>query len=156
MRELFLFIGLALGGGFLSGFYGGMDKQWYNALQKPTWTPPSFVFGPVWTVLYILMGVASYLVYVKGGNTFLQVPLALYAAQSILNFLWTPTFFKKKDLHLSMITIVSLVGLLIPTIYSFYTVDKTAAMLMIPYLAWVCYAALLNIDIVRKNCMCAK
>jgi tryptophan-rich sensory protein len=138
-------------GGFLSGYYGmiGKNKYWYNSLQKPRWNPPSWIFAPVWTTLYIMMGIASYLVWEKGGS------LLLYAAQLVANLAWSPVFFrtigKEHRIDIALYIIIALWVLIAATIQSFYNVSKMAALFMIPYFLWVTYAVSLNWYIVRET-----
>lgn len=122
-------------------------KEWYPTIKKPSWTPPPWLFGPAWTVLYTCMGVASWRVWRAGGG---PIPLGLYAAQLALNFAWSPLFFKRHALGAAAVDITVLLGVLVTTILEFKAVDATAAALMVPYLGWTCFAtALVSLDLLR-------
>jgi translocator protein len=117
---------------------------WYAALNKPAWNPPAWLFGPVWSVLYTLMAVAAWLVWKRGGFAAQRRPLTLFLTQLVLNALWTPLFF---GLHLPALALaeITLLWLAIAcTIATFWSVHRTAACLLMPYLAWVGFAAALN------------
>lgn len=122
--------------------------EWYRSLRKPTWQPPSNVFAPVWTVLYVLMGVASWLVWRAGGG---DHPMALYAVQLALNIAWSMLFFRAKSLSFALFDIVALWGVLLSTVLAFHKVDPMAGYLMLPYLAWVTFAAVLTATLYAKN-----
>jgi benzodiazapine receptor len=144
-----VFIGLPLLGGAIIGKSIASDiKSWYPTIRKPSWTPPSSVFGPVWTVLYAMMGYAAYRVWMAGGGA---VPLTLYAVQLALNFAWSPLFFRKRDLGAATVDILAMVGVVLAAILEFDKVDPLAARLMLPYLGWSCFAAALSYSIWQKN-----
>lgn len=141
-------------GGLLLGFAStGSIKGWYATLKKPSWNPPNWLFGPVWTVLYAAMGYASYAVYEKGGFKAQAVPLGIYIAQLVLNFLWTPLFFIAHRLDIASIDIIALWGMIIATIATFYPVIGPGLTLglLLPYLAWVTFASALTIWLWRNN-----
>lgn len=123
-------------------------KGWYSTLRKPTWNPPNWIFGPVWSVFYTVMGVASWRVWKAGGGA---VPLSLYGAQLLLNFIWSPIFFKAHNLKAACADITALLGILVATVYEFSKVDETSAYLMIPYIGWVSFAAALTYKITELN-----
>lgn len=123
-------------------------KGWYKSLRKPKWTPPSWVFGPMWTALYGMMGYASYLVWQNGAP---HLPLTLYGIQLVLNLAWSPIFFKAKEIGYSLLDQVALLGVLSATIVEFNKVSPEAAYLMLPYLGWTVFATVLTVDIYRKN-----
>jgi tryptophan-rich sensory protein len=143
-----LAIGVPLGISFGIGVSVGHDKTWYRSLKKPSWTPPDWVFGPAWTVLYSLMGVSSWMAWKNGAG---WVPLTLYGVQLALNFAWTPLFFAKKDPGLALADIVGLLGVLGATIVEFRKVDPTAAYLLLPYLGWSTFATALTYNIWTNN-----
>ncbi len=144
---------LTVGGGALIGLLtSGGNSPWYQALDKPSWNPPSWVFGPVWTFLYILMGVAAWLVGNHGGWRVQRTALTLFVAQLAVNFAWSPLFFMAERPGLALVDIAILWVLIALTIRAFSRVGRgMAAWLLVPYLAWVSYAAALNAWIVMAN-----
>ena len=125
--------------------------EWYLLLHKPTWTPPTGAFGPVWTLLYLLMAVAAWLVWRVKGFLAAQVALGLYALQLALNLLWSLLFFTEHRLLAASVEVVVLGLLILTTVFAFWRISRTAAVLMLPYLAWVAYAAALTIAVWRMN-----
>ena len=121
---------------------------WYAALNKPAWNPPAWIFGPAWTLLYMLMAVAAWLVWKRDGW---RRPLALYFAQLLLNAAWTPIFFGAHQLGWALAEIVALWIAILLTLQSFRSVSKPAGWLFAPYLAWVTFAAFLNFTLWRMN-----
>ena len=124
---------------------------WYQGLEKPSWTPPDAVFGPVWTVLYILMAVAAWLVWKRGGWTAQRGPLTLWGVQLVLNSLWSILFFGMRNPALGLMEIVILWLAILTTLIAFWKVSRLAGGLLVPYLAWVSYASALNYSIFRLN-----
>ena len=128
------------------------SSDWYANLNKPFFNPPGWVFGPVWTALYILMAVSAALVWQKGlAGPIVRMALALYLVQLVLNGLWTPLFFGAKMPLLAFIDIVLLWAAIILTILAFVRVSRYAALLMLPYLAWTSFAAVLNFSLWYLN-----
>lgn len=136
-----------LPGAFGSQFPPG---EWYAALAKPGWTPPSGVFGPVWTLLYVLMGVAAWLVWDRHRNA-ARVALTLFVLQLIVNAAWSWLFFGLRSPALAFAGIVLLWALILATVIAFRRLRPPAAALLLPYLAWVTFAAALNFAIWRLN-----
>jgi tryptophan-rich sensory protein len=124
---------------------------WYAELAKPAWTPPSWVFGPVWTALYIMMAVAAWLVWRKGGAAAAAVPLGLFLVQLALNVSWSPLFFGLHRPDLAFFVIVLLWCAILATLVAFWRVSPAAGWLLLPYLLWVTYASALNFAIWRLN-----
>lgn len=141
---LLCFAAATLGGLFMPG-------EWYASLRKPAWNPPSWVFGPVWTALYTMMAVAAWLVWRHGGFTAQRRPLAWFLAQLGLNAAWTPLFFGLKQPGWAFVEIVLLWLAIAMTLWSFRSVNRLAAWLLAPYLAWVSFAATLNFTLWRLN-----
>ncbi len=148
---------LALGGWLLLCFAAAalgaffMPGEWYAALRKPAWNPPSWIFGPVWTALYIMMAVAAWLVWRRGGWRAQRRPLGLFLVQLALNAAWTPLFF---GLHLPGVAFAEILLLWLAiawTLAAFWRVHRVAAWLLAPYLAWVSFAAVLNFTLWRLN-----
>lgn len=120
-------------------------NSWYASLQKPFFTPPGWVFAPVWITLFILMGIAVYLVWQRGtGNKDVQIALGIFGVQFVLNVLWSFLFFGLQSPLYGFIDIVILWILIVLTIRAFYHVKKSAAYVLIPYIGWVTLATLLN------------
>jgi len=138
------FVPAAVGGRFLPG-------EWYRALDKPPWTPPGWVFGPAWTLLYLSMGVAAWLVWRERLGSRALLPLALFGAQLVLNGLWSWLFFGLRRPDLALADIVALWLAIAATIVAFWGVRPVAGALLLPYLAWVTFATALNADIWRRN-----
>jgi tryptophan-rich sensory protein len=124
---------------------------WYAELAKPTWNPPGWVFGPVWTALYIMMAVAAWLVWQRGGWKAQRGPLTLYLVQWTLNALWTPLFFGLQRPGLAFVEILTLLVAIVATVVAFWRVRPAAAWLLLPYVAWATFATVLNFTIWRMN-----
>jgi tryptophan-rich sensory protein len=124
---------------------------WYARIEKPSWTPPNWVFGPVWSVLYLMMAVAAWLVWKEKGFAGAAAPLALFGAQLVFNALWSIFFFGMHRMGLALLDIILLWSAILATLLSFWRVSPAAGALMIPYLLWVTYASALNYSIWRLN-----
>lgn len=141
-------------GGFVNGKLTRMEiTGWYNQLNFPSFRPPNWVFGPVWTTLYTGMGYASYLVWKTGGGFSgpAQIPLILYGTQLALNWAWTPIFFRMHQLKWSVVEILALTASVGATGIAFYNINKLAGYLFIPYFAWSAFASVLNYSIYKLN-----
>ncbi len=139
--------------GFLSSFATQSSvNDWYLTLNKPSFNPPNAIFAPVWTILYIMMGTAAGIVWSKGfHHIWVKTALYHFGFQLLLNALWSIVFFGLKSPFWALIAILGLLSMIMLTIRWFKVVSKPAAYLMIPYLAWVCFAALLNYKIWELN-----
>ncbi len=125
---------------------------WYAGLYKASFNPPNWVFGPAWFVLYILMGLALFIVWEKCRNKReLRYATSVFAVQLALNLLWTIIFFGFKSPAIAFAEIIFLWGAILLTMANFYKISKTAAYLMVPYLLWVTFAVVLNLMIVILN-----
>ena len=124
---------------------------WYRTLDKPSWNPPDAVFGPVWTTLYALMGVALVLVRREGRDANAAPAQALFGLQLALNLAWSFVFFGARDPRGALAVIGLLWVSILATIVAFWRVRAPAALLLVPYLAWVTFASALNADIARRN-----
>lgn len=146
-------VGVCLFVGFLSSFATQSSvNTWYSTLNKPSFNPPNWVFGPVWTLLYILMGVAVGLVWSKGFyHKWVKTAMYHFWFQLIFNALWSIVFFGFQKPFWALLVILTLLVLIVLTIKWFKVVSKTAAYLLIPYLLWVCFATLLNFKIWQLN-----
>lgn len=138
-----------LGGRFNPG--RGETREWYRELEKPSFNPPDFVFAPAWTALYILIAISGYRVWSCDASRVRTVALALWSAQLMLNALWSPLFFGAKKPAIALGDVLLMLGAIASYTVVARNVDKPAAWLMLPYLAWVAFATLLNAEIVRLN-----
>ena len=149
---LVLFVALCLGIAALGAAVTATSvKTWYANLAKPSFNPPDAVFGPVWTVLYVMMGVAAWRVWRTADRDTARGPLTLFALQLALNLGWSVVFFGLQKIGSAVATIVVLEVAILVTMLAFRTVDRVAALLMAPYLAWVTFATVLNIAIWQLN-----
>jgi len=128
-----------------------MPGAWYAELNKPWWNPPSWIFGPVWTGLYMMMATAAWLVWQRGGFAVQRRTLSMFLAQLALNSLWTPLFFGLKWPGVAFAEIGLLWLAITATVLAFRSVSHLAAVLLMPYLTWVSFAALLNFTLWRLN-----
>lgn len=124
---------------------------WYAVLEKPFFNPPNWVFGPVWTLLYLLMGLSLYLVWTSKGKTSKQIAYKLFGVQLILNALWSIVFFGLHQPWLAVVVIITLLAILVFTVRTFAKYSKAAALLLVPYIAWVSFATMLNLGIALLN-----
>jgi translocator protein len=124
---------------------------WYASLNKPWFSPPNVVFAPVWTILYILMGVALFLIWRSPRNRTRDSGIALFAAQLAVNVIWTFAFFGLQNTLYGLLSIIPLWILIAATIYQFYKVEKWASYLLVPYIAWVSIATALNASVYLLN-----
>jgi len=150
--SLLISLGLSLSAGFLGAWATASSvDSWYQGLNRPWWTPPDALFAPVWTALYILMGVAAWLVWKRADDHRVGWPLSLYALQLLLNALWSYLFFGLRSPGAALIEIIVLWAAIAATAAGFARVDRRAAWLMAPYLAWVSFAMALNFALWRMN-----
>ncbi|MFH1826224.1 MAG: TspO/MBR family protein [bacterium] len=141
---------------FFSGFIGQIFTMpsiatWYAALNKPFFNPPNWIFGPVWTILYVLMAVAAWLIWQKGQGKEVKAALGIFVGQLILNSLWSIIFFGLHQPAWALIEILVLWLAILLTIVRFRTLSKLAAWLLVPYILWVSFASVLNLAIVILN-----
>ena len=125
--------------------------EWYAALSKPPWNPPGWLFGPVWGILYLLMAIAAWLVWRKSGFAGAAIPLGLFVVQLVLNAAWSWIFFGRQQLGLALIEILVLWVAILGTIIAFWMVRPISGILLVPYLLWVTFAAVLNATLWRLN-----
>ncbi len=128
-----------------------MPGEWYASLNKPSWNPPACVFGPVWSALYTIMAMAAWLVWQRGGFAAQRRPLALFLTQLALNALWTPLFFGLHQPGIAFAEIILLWLAIACTAAAFWRVSRVAAGLLVPYLAWVSFAMVLNGTLWKLN-----
>ena len=152
ISKLIISIFICVIAGSISGFFTvGEIENWYTTIQKPSLTPPDWVFGPVWTLLYILMGVAFYFFWSTKTEKSKKTGFAFFFTQLLLNFLWSFFFFNLHNPILALIDIVLLIIAILGTMYLFFKVSANAVYLLIPYLLWVCFATWLNYQIIVMN-----
>jgi len=127
-------------------------ENWYNYLNQPSFRPPNWLFGPVWTILYTLMGISLYRVWIKGAKKKeVRAALKLFAVHLALNASWSIVFFGMRNIPLSLANIIALWILIIMVMIRFYKIDKKASLMLLPYLAWVSFATILNYSIFLLN-----
>ena len=144
------FISLCLAVGSVSGYFTVTGvREWFPSLVKPSFNPPSWLFAPVWTVLYIMMGIAAWLVWRRGGD--INLALGMFFIQLALNFLWSFLFFNLRRIDVALLEILVLWISIAVTLSLFWNVDRRAGLLLVPYLAWVSFASLLNASFWRLN-----
>lgn len=139
--------------GFLSGYAtSGNVNGWFATANRPWFAPPNYLFGPVWTCLYLMMGIALWLVWKQPAATpFRNTALILFVVQLVFNFFWSFIFFEWQQLGWALVEIVVLWVLILCTILLFARVNKTAAWLLVPYISWVSFATVLNHGFWRLN-----
>ena len=158
MTGLTLWIGLAVSVALCLGA-GGLGAAvttpqidgWYKTIAKPAWNPPAAVFGPVWTTLFVLMAVAAWLVWRPAGFRAAALPLALFGVQLVLNVAWSGIFFGLQRPGWAFVEILVLLLAIGATTVAFFRCSPLAGWLMVPYLAWTSFAAILNFTIWRLN-----
>ena len=136
----------------LAGFLGSLFTTpaiptWYVTLNKPSFTPPNWIFSPVWISLFILMGISLFFVWRRQGHPKLKIALVFFFIQLLLNILWSAAFFGLKSPLLGLMDIILLWIAILFTILNFFKVSKFAGVLLIPYLLWVSFATLLNFSL---------
>lgn len=140
---------------FAAAAFGGLAsrhaRDFYAGLAKPSWAPPGWVFGPVWSVLYVLMGVAAWLVWRRAGWSGASAALSLFLAQLMCNALWSWLFFALRRGALAFVDVVLLLVLIVATLLAFLSIHTVAAILLLPYLAWVTFATALTWAVWRAN-----
>lgn len=152
MLGLAVFLGICLGAELLASVLTKPAiRVWYTNLDKPPWTPPNWVFGPVWTTLYVMMAVAAWLVWRRSGFPAAALPLTLFALQLSLNVAWSALFFGLRMPDAAFVDIVLLWAAILTTLCAFRRSTPAAGWLLLPYLLWVTYAATLNLAIWRMN-----
>ena len=150
--ELVGFILVCEGVGAVGGLWTGPEiPRWYRTLTKPSFNPPSWIFGPVWTTLYLLMAIAAWLVFNAPESPARTLGLSLFILQLVLNLFWSWIFFRKHAIGAAAIEVAVLWCSIGATTIAFSQVSAVAAFLMVPYLAWVTFASILNASIWRLN-----
>jgi tryptophan-rich sensory protein len=153
LRYALITVPLVLLLGTLSGraSNSGYGNPWFDALVKPELMPPGAVFGIAWTILYILLGLSLAIILHARGARGRKVALLLFTVQMLLNFAWSPVFFAMHQTNTALVIIVAMIVLTVVTAWLFAKIRKAAGLLLIPYLAWLSFAASLNYEIIRLN-----
>lgn len=142
-----IFLVVTVGGGLAVG-YLARPGAWYAGLRKPAFNPPNRAFGPVWTILYVLIAVAGWRVYAAAGG---EAALIVWIVALALNFLWSPIFFGLRRPTVALAIVIGLLATIIVFIVVSWPIDLAAALLFLPYFAWVAFATILNAAVVRLN-----
>ena len=151
--KLIVSVAATVGLGLLGGIFTAPEIQtWYVHLQKPSWNPPNWLFAPVWTILYCMMGIALYLVWKADAVIDTKRwAIIIFIVQFALNFLWSYIFFREHQMGWAFVDIVVLWIAILCTIIGFSKINKTAAWLLVPYISWVSFAAVLNYTVWQMN-----
>jgi tryptophan-rich sensory protein len=129
----------------------GYGNPWFDALVKPEAMPPGWAFGVAWTILYILLGLALAMILHARGSRGRPLALSIFFAQLLLNYAWSPVFFAMHQVRTALVLIAAILLLAAVAAFLFARIRKAAGLLMLPYLAWLCFAAYLNYEIVQLN-----
>jgi tryptophan-rich sensory protein len=157
MKKNILILGGCILACLCAGFVGSVFTtpaigSWYAFLNKPTFNPPAWIFAPVWTSLYILMGIALFLIYEKiKANKLAKQGVIVFAVHLVFNLSWSIVFFGAKTIPLAFANIVILWLMIVYLVVIFWRIDKRASILLWPYLAWVSFASVLNYSIMMLN-----
>jgi translocator protein len=155
IKKIMVFV-LSIAASCMAGAIGSLGTipnipSWYAALEKPALNPPNWVFGPVWSTLYVLMGIALALVILEAHKQSKKKAYTWFGLQLVLNTLWSLVFFGLHSPWLGVIVIITLIASIAFTAREFYRIKKYAAWLLAPYLAWVCFATYLTIGVALLN-----
>jgi tryptophan-rich sensory protein len=151
MVAVFILVSL-LAGGLGAFFTASSVKTWYATLNRPSFSPPDWLFGPVWTTLYIMMGIAAGLLWQQGiASPAVKAAIIAFAVQLALNAIWSPLFFGQHSPLFGLIDIILLWLAIVVTIILFWQVHRTAALLLVPYFLWVSFATILNLRLWQLN-----
>lgn len=150
LKQLAISLFISLGVGILASILTADSFMVYSGLTKPLLSPPAWLFPVVWTILYILMGISAYMVY-QSDDDFKYVALVIYGVQLIFNFFWSIIYFNMGNVLFAFVWLIMLWVLIVAMIISFAQVNKTAALLQIPYLLWVTFAGYLNLALYLLN-----
>lgn len=149
---LVLWLAACLGVGSAGAVFTSRSVDtWYPLLVKPSWNPPAWVFGPVWTTLYVMMALAAWVVWRRRGFRGGAAAFGWFAVQLGLNALWSPLFFGLQNLRAALVDVVLLWAAIAATLIAFWKISRPAGILLLPYWLWVSFAAVLNFSIWRLN-----
>jgi translocator protein len=151
--KLIIAIAIPLVVGAVSGFFTTTEiPGWYQTINKPSWNPPSWIFAPVWTTLYVLMGIALYLVWKAEADPIMKkTAIAFFAIQLVFNFFWSFIFFNQHLPGWALVDIIVMWLFILLTIFTFAGINTIAAWLLVPYISWVSFASILNYTIWKLN-----
>jgi len=151
--KLILSVAICLGAGAIGSLFTSSSiPTWYTTIEKPFFNPPNWIFGPVWTLLFIMMGVALFLVWNKGWqNKKVKIAMLIFGIQFLLNILWSIIFFGFLSPFYAFVEIIFLWLAILATIIYFYQISRPASWLLVPYILWVSFASVLNFFIWRLN-----
>ena len=142
-----LFIGFVVGAGLIAGLTN-MPGEWYQSLQKPFFNPPSWLFGPVWTTLYVMIGVAGARIWQCAPKS---AAMQLWFAQMAFNLMWSPAFFGLQNPELALVVIAGMLVTIIAFMAKAKPIDRISTLLFVPYLTWVSFASVLNVSLAWLN-----
>ncbi len=142
-----LFIGFVVGAGLVAGLTN-MPGEWYQSLEKPFFNPPSWLFGPVWTTLYVMIGVAGARIWQRAPKS---AAMQLWFAQMAFNLMWSPAFFGLQNPELALVVIAGMLATIIAFMVKAKPIDGISTLLFVPYLAWVSFASVLNVSLAWLN-----
>lgn len=125
--------------------------EWYTGLVKPSWNPPNWLFGPVWSVLYLLMAISVWLVWLKEGLAGALIPLGIFLLQLVLNAAWSWLFFGRHEMGIAFLEILVLWAAILICIFLFWELNPLSGILLVPYILWVTFAAVLNYTLWQLN-----
>ncbi len=149
---LIIFIAICLAAGGLGAIATTPEIDgWYKTIARPSWNPPDWIFGPVWTTLYVLMAIAAWLVWKPAGFKAAAMPLTLFAIQLLLNIAWSWIFFRLHEPGWAFAEVVVLWLAIVATTVTFFRCSTIAGWLLVPYVAWVSFASVLNFAIWQMN-----
>jgi len=152
IKSVLCILSCNLVGGLSAIATSGSIDSWYQHLNKPSFNPPNWIFGPAWTLLYTLMGIAVALIWHQGwDNPLVRKAISIFAAQLLLNAFWSIAFFGMQSPPLALLVISVLLILIVTCVIVFSRIDPVAAYLLVPYLLWVSFATVLNMSIVMLN-----
>lgn len=150
--KLIISVSIPLLIGFAGSFFTSNSvSTWYTTLNKPTFNPPGWIFGPVWTLLYIMIWVSFYFVWKVDFKKKNKTAIGIYSLQLFLNLIWSFLFFWLRNPFASLIEIIILWCVILANMIVFYRIEKTAGLLLLPYLLWVSFAMILNYSIFVLN-----
>ena len=151
--KLIVSVAIPVAIGVISGLFTTAEiPGWYQTINKPAWNPPSWIFAPVWTTLYVLMGIALFLVWKSNADPIVKkTAITLFAVQLVFNFFWSFIFFKQHQVGWALAEIITMWLFIFLTIFAFARVNKIAAWLLVPYISWVSFATILNYTIWKLN-----